>query len=74
MDTAEIVRRLLTRPVTERRALKVLHLLETPEQADEVKALVASMVEDESDRQQLIILTDALVENAVKVHFARRAR
>jgi len=36
MQTDEIVRRLLNRPVTPDRALKVLHLLETPTQRDHV--------------------------------------
>lgn len=66
MDTAEIVRRLLNRPVTPERALKVLHLLETPGQLNEVLASLG-----EADRA---IVEERLTTATVQAHFARRSR
>ncbi len=66
MDTSEIVRRLTDRPVTPSRALKVLHLLETPEQLAEVLAAL-------SDEHRAIVEAE-LTPPLVTRHFAMRRR
>lgn len=69
MQTAEIVRRLYSNPrlgVTPERALKILHLLDTPAQRDAVVARLSG-----PDRA---IVDLALTESVVKAHFARRTR
>ncbi len=70
MDTAEIVRRLLTRPVTPERALKVLHLLERPSQLRDV----LDALPEEAHQMYASVIRDALTDSVVTAHFARRAR
>ncbi len=67
MQTSEIVRRLLSRPVTDTRALKVLHLLTTPEQVQEV----IDALPDATDQS---IVQNALTDSVVARHFASRSR
>lgn len=64
--TAELVRRLLSEPVTTERAIKVLRHLETQGQLAEVLAAV--------DDEQRGILEAALPPSVVAAHFARRGR
>ncbi len=68
MQTSEIVRRLLSRPVTKERALRMLHLLETPGQVHEVIEAINTdpAVED--------LLRETLNPSVVQAHFAKRAR
>lgn len=66
LDTPEIVRRLLSRPVTATRARKLLHLLESPEQ---LPAVLAAL---EGDNRAIV--GAALSESVVQQHFARRGR
>ena len=66
MQTDEIVRRLLGRPVTPERALKVLHLLEKPSQAQEVIEGLTGEVKE--------VVQQALTPQVVQAHFARYRR
>ncbi len=66
MDTPEIVRRLVDRPVTPIRALRVLHLLEKPEQLAELLAALS--------KKHRAILKAELTPDLVTRHFAMRRR
>lgn len=66
LDSPEIVRRLLNRPVTAERAIKILHLLKKPSQLAGVLELLA-----DEDRA---VIEQALTPQVVAQHFARRAR
>ncbi len=66
METPEIVRRLVERPVTPIRALRMLHLLETPEQLAEVLAALSKKHRD--------IVKAELRPDLVTRHFAMRRR
>ena len=74
MQTAEIVRRLLTRPVTPDRARKVLHLLEKPSQLQELLTAVGELPAEQLDAAGLAIVAETLTEDVVRRHFAMRAR
>ncbi len=74
MQTAEIVRRLLTRPVTRVRCLKVLHLLETEDQLPELLTMVGELPADQLDAAGLAAVSETLTEDVVRRHFATRAR
>ena len=58
METAEIVRRLLTRPVTPDRARKMLHLLEKPSQLQELLTMVGELPSEQLDAAGLAIVRE----------------
>ena len=68
METAEIVRRLLSRPVTPERARKVLHLLERPSQFYDVPSELMRVRELDAYNA----LNATVTESVVAAHFARR--
>ena len=66
METSEIVRRLLSRPVTSQRALRMLHLLENQSQLAEVQY--------QAPEDARAILESTLTDSVVERHFATRGR
>lgn len=66
METKEIVRRLVERPVTAIRALRMLHLLNTPEQLAEVLAALG--------KKDRTIVAKELTPDLVTRHFTMRRR
>ena len=78
MTTVDIVPRLLRRPVTPERALKVLHLLENRTQLGELQSVLLHRRDEDGPESEAAlaypILEAALTDPVVARHFATRAR